>query len=44
MNAEEAIDSGRMDEAEIQINRASLLLNDFKDNIPITLCYKVSIF
>jgi hypothetical protein len=40
-NAEQLIEQGNIDEAEIQINRASLLLNDYKDNVPVIIKYKV---
>uniref|UniRef100_A0A915DBQ1 COP9 signalosome complex subunit 4 n=1 Tax=Ditylenchus dipsaci TaxID=166011 RepID=A0A915DBQ1_9BILA len=39
-NAELSIEQGNIDEAENQINRASLLLNEFKDNMPIIVKYK----
>lgn len=41
-NAEASINAGNLDEAEVYVNRASLLLNDCKDNIILTTKYKVS--
>lgn len=44
LNAETSINAGNIEEAEVHINRASLLLNDFKDNILLTIYYKVRLF
>lgn len=43
-NAEAAINAGKLDEAEVFVNRASLLLNDLKENVTLTTKYKVLFF